>query len=99
MWLTAEHWQFGNSHMHDRSVPSIDPRYWVCIGMASVFGTNCGDFVSRFLNLGHINGLPPLAAFFAFILVVERFAPIRTEIFYWLAIVTLRTAATNIGTL
>lgn len=85
--------------MHDRSVPPIDPRYWVCIGMASVFGTNCGDFVSRFLNLGHVSGLPPLAAFFAFILIAERFAPIRTEIFYWLAIVTLRTAATNIGDL
>jgi uncharacterized membrane-anchored protein len=88
-----------DQHMHNRSVPFIGPRYWVCIGMASVFGTNCGDFVSRILDLGHVSGLPPLAAFFALILVVECFAPFRTEIFYWLAIVTLRTAATNIGDL
>lgn len=85
--------------MHNRSVPYIGPRYWVCIGLASVVGTNCGDFVSRILHMGHVSGLPPLAAVFALILIAERFAPFRTQIFYWLAIVTLRTAATNIGDL
>ena len=67
--------------------------------MASVFGANMGDFVSRILHLGHYLGLAPLAVILALILLAERGSRWTTELFYWLAIVTLRTAATNLGDL
>jgi uncharacterized membrane-anchored protein len=65
-----------------------------------------GDFVSHTLHLGHWRGLGPLALIFAVILLAERRSgrespppSRRGEAYYWLAIVTLRTAATNLGDL
>jgi uncharacterized membrane-anchored protein len=85
--------------MQTRNVPALGARYWAAISLASVFGANMGDFVSRNLGLGHLHGLAPLALVFAAILLLERRARIATEAYYWLAIVTLRTAATNLADL
>jgi uncharacterized membrane-anchored protein len=85
--------------MQTKNVPETGPRYWTAISIASVFGANMGDFVARDLHLGHANGLPLLALVFGLILLAERRSPWRTEAFYWLAIVTLRTAATNLADL
>ena len=81
------------------NVPATGPRYWTALCVASVFGANMGDFVSRILHLGHYLGLAPLAVILALILLAERGSRWTTELFYWLAIVTLRTAATNLGDL
>ena len=78
------------------NVPSLGPRYWAVLVLASVFGANLGDFASHNLHLGHTLGLLPLAVLFAAILAGERYARVGTEAFYWLALVTLRTAATNL---
>ena len=80
-----------------RSVPVVDARYWLCLSAASIFGTNTGDFVAGYLHIGHLAGLPWLALLFAAILVGERFAPYRTALWFWAAIITVRTAATNVG--
>ncbi len=56
-----------------RNLPRIDQRYWLSLSAASVFGTNTGDFVAGYLHLGHLAGLPWLAALFAAILLVERY--------------------------
>jgi uncharacterized membrane-anchored protein len=85
--------------MQTRNVPALGARYWAAISLASVFGANMGDFVSHILGLGHVRGLAPLAVLFAVILLLERRARIGTEAYYWLAIVTLRTAATNLADL
>ncbi len=82
-----------------RTVPSIGPRYWTGITLASVFGANMGDFVSHDLHMGHVRGLPALALVFAAVIVGNRMTPRGSEVWYWLAIVTLRTAATNLGDL
>jgi uncharacterized membrane-anchored protein len=79
--------------MHIRNVPALDARYWVAISLASVFGANTGDFVSHVLGLGHMRGLPVLAAIFDVILLSERRARSGTDAYYWLAIVTLRTSS------
>ncbi len=81
------------------NVPATGPRYWTALCIASVFGANMGDFVSRILNLGHYLGLAPLAVILVVILIAESRSKWTTELFYWLAIVTLRTAATNLGDL
>jgi uncharacterized membrane-anchored protein len=83
--------------MHPASVPTLGPRYWTAIIVASVFGANLGDFVSHVLHLGHVRGLPVLAALFAGVLVAERRAAWCGEAWYWAAIVILRTAATNLA--
>lgn len=85
--------------MQARNLPRIDTRYWLAITAASVFGANLGDFCSHVLGLGHIRGLPFLAVIFAAILIAERTSRVSSEGFYWAAIVTLRTAATNLGDL
>jgi hypothetical protein len=80
-----------------RSLPRIDARYWLALSAASIFGTNTGDFVAGYLHLGHLAGLPWLAGAFALILVLERLSPVKTPLWFWAAIITMRTAATNVG--
>jgi uncharacterized membrane-anchored protein len=80
-----------------KSLPRIDLRYWLALSAASIFGTNTGDFVARYLHMGHLSGLPWLLALFILILVLERFSAGRTPLWFWAAIITMRTAATNVG--
>jgi uncharacterized membrane-anchored protein len=87
------------AHMQIRNVPEVGPRYWTAISIASVFGANMGDFVARDLHLGHASGLPVLALALALVLLGERRAKTPTEAYYWLAIVIVRTAATNLADL
>lgn len=79
------------------NVPAMGPRYWTALVLASAFGANTGDFAAHDLHLGHTLGLVPLALVFAGILVAEARSRVATEAFYWFAIVTLRTAATNLA--
>lgn len=85
--------------MLQRNLPPIGARYWIVISIASVFGANMGDFVSHDLYLGHVRGLPFLAFLFAILLLAEQRRVIAGEACYWLAIVILRTAATNLSDL
>jgi uncharacterized membrane-anchored protein len=81
--------------MQPLHLPALGPRYWAALCLASIFGANMGDFFARNLGLGHVSGLPFLAAAFAIVVIAERFDWMRHQIYYWLAIVIVRTAATN----
>ncbi len=83
--------------MHARHLPGLGPRFWVALCLASVFGANMGDFFAHDLGLGHVAGLPFLAIGFALILIAERYDVSTRELYYWLAIIVVRTAATNIA--
>jgi uncharacterized membrane-anchored protein len=78
-------------------VPSAGARYWTALSIASVFGANLGDFVAKYLHLGHVRGLLPLAGILALILIVERRDRSVHQAYYWLAIIVIRTAATNLA--
>ena len=80
-------------------VPRIDARYWTAILAASMCGANSGDFLARILHLGHVRGLLPLALAVLAIVWAERRSIVPTEIYYWLAIIVLRTGATNLADL
>ena len=80
-----------------RSLPRIDLRYWLCLCAASIFGTNTGDLLGDELHLGHLSGLPWLAGLFALILLFDRVSRTPIPLWFWFAIITVRTAATNIG--
>lgn len=82
-----------------QNVPSLSPLYWATLAAASVFGTNTGDILSHTLHLGNYAGLPVLALLFAAIIYAERRAPAGGTLYYWLAVIVLRTAATNIADL
>jgi uncharacterized membrane-anchored protein len=81
--------------MQSIHLPALGPRYWVALCIASVFGANMGDFFARNMGLGHVAGLPFLAAALAIVMVAERFDRTVHQIHYWAAIIVVRTAATN----
>ncbi len=80
-----------------RNLPSINASYWLTLVAASIFGTNTGDFVASYLHIGHLAGLPYMALIFGAILLVARWARHSHALYFWAAIITMRTAATNVG--
>lgn len=85
--------------MQRKHIPSMGPRYWVSLSIVSVFGANLGDFSSHDLHLGHAVGLLPMAAFLGAIFITERRDHSWNQIYYWLAIIVIRAAATNLADL
>ena len=83
--------------MQLKHVPAVDYKYWCALVLASIFGANTGDFFSDVLNLGHLSGLPVLAALFAIAIFAERFDKAVHHAYFWFVIVVIRTSATNLG--
>jgi len=83
--------------MRTQNLPTIDAGYWAAIVAASICGTITGDLAAGPLGLGHVRGILPLAAFFLAVVWVEKILDWTTVLFYWLAIIVLRTMATNIA--
>jgi len=77
--------------------PRINLRYWTAITLASVFGTNMGDFYAHKSGMGLLGGLWLLAALTAIVFAIERFDNLRHQAYYWLVIIIIRTGATNIA--
>jgi uncharacterized membrane-anchored protein len=83
--------------MRTQNLPTIDAGYWAAIVAASICGTNTGDLAAGPLGLGHVGGILPLAAIFLAVIWTEKMLDWTTVAFYWLAIIVLRTMATNIA--
>jgi len=83
--------------VQDQHLPALGPRFWGALCLASIFGANMGDFFAHNIGLGHVAGLPFLAVGFALVMTIERFDPTAHETYYWLGIILVRTAATNLG--
>jgi len=81
-------------HIH---MPKVDARYWASITMASIFGTNLGDFYAHESGLGTLTGLGVLGLLAVAALFAERRDSRPHEVYYWLAIIIIRTGATNIA--
>jgi uncharacterized membrane-anchored protein len=81
--------------MQPSHLPAMGPRYWTALCIASIFGANMGDFFARNIGLGHVAGLPFLAVALAAVIVAERFDRMQHQWYYWIAIIIVRTAATN----
>lgn len=77
--------------------PRVNARYWTAITLASIFGTNLGDFYAHESGLNIVSGLAVLALLAAVVFVVERLEDRRHEAYYWLVIILIRTGATNIA--
>ena len=83
--------------MKSRHVPKIDARYWTGITLASIFGTNLGDFYAHESGLGTFSGVLILVGIFFVIFFAERFDTLMHDTYYWLCIIIVRTGATNIA--
>ena len=83
--------------MQQAHLPVAGARYWIALSIASVFGANSGDFVARYLHLGHVGGLPALALLLVLVFVAERRDSSGHQAYYWSAIIVVRTAATNLA--
>lgn len=89
--------------------PLINLRYWVLISLVSIFGTNTGDLAVRLFRQGyealglgrsefsHIGPLPVLILAYVVNFLLEKRSLARTELYFWVAIILIRTAATNIA--
>ena len=80
-----------------RHAPADGRPFWIALCLASILGCNTGDFYASFF--GFLNGLPVLVAAFALVAWLERRDAGTSIAFYWLAIVIVRTAATNLADL
>ena len=80
-----------------RNLHKINANYWHALVAASIFGTNTGDFVGSYLQIGHLAGLPYLVLLFGAILLLAARARNGSALYFWAAIITMRTAATNVG--
>jgi uncharacterized membrane-anchored protein len=83
--------------MHLKVTPNVGVRYWTAILIASMCGTNLGDILQDVLKIGTGSGLVMLALMFALLMAAERIATRASEAYYWLAILLVRAAATNIA--
>jgi uncharacterized membrane-anchored protein len=83
--------------MQTQHVPSIDRRYWFGIILASIFGTNLGDFYAHESGLGLGVGLLVLVALFAVAYWIEAKDNTARDIYYWLGIIIICSGATNIA--
>src|SRR6201747_391889 len=81
--------------MQPNHLPRLGARYWPALCLASILGANRGHLFARNMGLGHVAGLPFLAIALAIVIVAERFDRIQHEVYYWVAIIIVRTAATN----
>jgi uncharacterized membrane-anchored protein len=81
--------------MQQIHLPTLGARYWAALCLASIFGANMGDFFARNLGLGHVAGLPFLALALAIVVASERFDRSVHQVYYWTAIIIVRTGATN----
>lgn len=71
--------------------------YWLAMLAASAFGTNLGDLWAGTLFRGLLTSLASLLVVCLAAVIFHRRAAARTEAGYWLAIVVMRAAATNLA--
>ena len=81
---------------HARSMATTR-RYWLAMLIASALGTNLGDLWSEVLLPGRCISLATLLALCVAAVAYDHRAAARNETGYWVAIVAMRAAATNLA--
>jgi uncharacterized membrane-anchored protein len=81
------------------SPPAMDVTrsYWLAMLAASAFGTNVGDLWAEILFPGRLTSLASLLAICIAAVWYHRRTAAPTEAGYWVAIVAMRAAATNVA--
>jgi uncharacterized membrane-anchored protein len=92
--LQAIPWSAGSS---DARAMEVSRAYWFAMLAASALGTNLGDLWAQVLLPGRFTSLATLLSVCAAAVWYDRRTAARTEAAYWLAIVVMRAAATNLA--
>ena len=71
--------------------------YWFAMLAASALGTNLGDLWAEILFPGPLTSLAALLVLCVTAVAYDRIAGARSEAGYWVAIVAMRAAATNLA--
>jgi len=71
--------------------------YWFAMLAASALGTNVGDLWAEYLFPGRFSSLASMLLICAAAVWYDRRAAARSEAGYWIAIVAMRAAATNLA--
>ncbi len=77
--------------------PRVNARYWVAILIASMCGTNFGDFFPDTLHISEGPAFLILIGLFALVVTAERLSRRGSELYYWLIILVVRGGATIIA--
>ena len=77
--------------------PRVNARYWVAILIASMCGTNFGDFFPDTLHISEGPAFLILIGLFALVITAERLSRRGSELYYWLIILVVRGGATIIA--
>jgi uncharacterized membrane-anchored protein len=85
--------------MQFKNVPALGPRYWTSIVAASICGANIGDSASDGFGLSNAAAFAVFAVAFATIVSVNQRSRSGHESLFWIAIIIVRAAATNIADL
>ena len=80
----------------DRRV-GADPTYWLAMLAASALGTNLGDFWVDTLFANRLSSLCSLVIICGVAMLLDRAYAARSAIPYWVAVLALRAAATNVA--
>ena len=83
--------------MQLKMTPRINVRYWIAISIASMCGTNFGDFFPDVLHIETAAAMAVLAILFAALVVIDGAIRRGGEAFYWLSILVVRAAATQLA--
>lgn len=79
------------------SAMDVTRAYWFAMLVASAFGTNVGDLWAQVLFPGRFSSLASMLLICAAAVWYHRRGAARTEAGYWVAIVAMRAAATNLA--
>jgi uncharacterized membrane-anchored protein len=81
--------------------------FWATIAVTTMAGTTLSDFTTKYLALGYAGGVAIFAAVFLGLLIAwfvsdgsvsaTRFRSKRTELYYWLVVLTSQTMGTALG--
>lgn len=80
-----------------KTSPLVNSRYWILILIASMCGTNLGDLLLEYWEISTLKCLAVWIIAFVIILSIDRISSREHEILYWLVILIVRAAATNIA--
>jgi uncharacterized membrane-anchored protein len=90
--------QSGENKTSDTVLRS-DAGYWISMFIAGTIGTVIGDYCSHDLHLGDGGASLLLVPILALVFVIVRNGRFRALPYYWLTIVTVRSAGTAVGDL
>ena len=80
-----------------KKLPTIDPKYWILMILATTIGEIVGNLISRNLGLGYTTGSSLLIGVYALAVAGTMYFKAEAHAFYWTLIVTGNIAGTNIA--